>query len=183
MSLEIERKFLVIGDGWRASATRGQRHRQGYLSKGPQGSIRVRRAGAGAAIAVKGPRIGIARQEFEFPIPPRQADEMLELLCARPLIEKVRHCVDHAGMTWEVDVYAGLGKGLVLAEIELDHPDQAFALPPWAGPEVTHDARFRNWSVARGRWRGAACFRPSAVDLQPGRAPARRPAGALSLVT
>jgi adenylate cyclase len=183
MALEIERKFLVVGDGWRAAATRGQRHRQGYLSKGPQGSIRVRRAGLGASIAVKGPRIGITRQEFEFPVPPRQADEMLELLCTRPLIEKMRYWVDYAGMTWEVDVFAGLGAGLVLAEIELEHPDQAFALPPWAGPEVTHDARFRNWAVARGRWRSAGRFRPPAVDAPPRRVGARTPQGALSLVT
>ncbi len=148
MSIEIERKFLVVGDDWRGSIASYCPLRLGFLAKTARGSVRVRRWPTGASLTVKGPRIGISREEYEFSIPLEEADQMLYGLCARPLIDKVRYRVDHAGMTWDVDVYGGTASGLVLAEIELGHPDQPFALPRWVGAEVTHDPHYGSAAIA-----------------------------------
>jgi adenylate cyclase len=149
MPVEIERKFLVVGDAWRAGSGPGQRFCQGYLAADAAGgaTVRVRRAGPEAFLTVKGPGDGdggLARPEFEYPIPVEDAERMLASLCRRPLIEKTRHEVAHAGHLWHVDEFGGDNAGLVLAEVELDHPGQEVALPPWAGEEVTADPRYRN---------------------------------------
>jgi adenylate cyclase len=141
MPVEIERKFLVAGDNWRGSAL-GQRYCQGYLSKGDV-TVRVRRAGPRAFLTIKGSGEGMVRPEFEYEIPVEEAEEMFKL-CRHPLIEKTRHRVLHQGILWEVDEFAGENAGLVLAEVELEHPDQLLALPEWVGDEVTSDQRYRN---------------------------------------
>ncbi len=149
MAVEIERKFLVTDDTWRACAAPGFTIRQGYLTEAghPRGvSVRVRREGSGATLTVKGPG-GLVRAEFETPIPPADADAMLDRLCG-PLVEKTRHTVRHAGHLWSVDVFAGRLAGLVLAEVELADPADTPAPPPWAGAEVTEDPRYRNTALA-----------------------------------
>jgi adenylate cyclase len=153
MPVEIERKFLVLADGWRAAVTHREWQRQGYVSKTPRGTVRVRLCASHATITVKGVRKGCVRHEFEYAIPSDHADDILCHLCVKPLIEKVRHLVTHAGVTWQVDEYYGAGAGLVLAEIELERPDQPLVLPKWVGGEVTHDVRYRNSAIARGAWR------------------------------
>ena len=176
MPIEIERKFLVVGDDWRGSAIRRQRYRQGYLSKTADCSIRVRRCGRGATLTVKGPRTGCAREEFEYAIPVAQAEEMLAHLCTHPLIDKLRHWVPHAGSVWQIDEYCGSACGLVLAEIELDRVEQPFAVPGWMGPEVTDDLRFRNSAIAQGAWQKAlAELTESACAEASSDRPARRP--------
>src|SRR3954471_2274013 len=112
MPVEIERKFLVRSDAWRRLATTSNAYRQGYLSRTSESSVRVRRAEDHATITVKGPRNGLARDEFEYRIPPSDADHMLAKMCVTPIIEKIRHRVQHAGLTWEVDVYGGEAFGL-----------------------------------------------------------------------
>jgi adenylate cyclase len=151
MPIEIERKYLVRNDAWRARAAPGELIRQGYLSNNPFPTVRIRLCGALATVSVKGPRIGIARDEFEYPIPRGHAEHMLRRLCVR-MIEKVRHRVDHHGAIWHVDEYRGAAAGLVVAEIELDFTDQEFALPRWLGAEVTHDPRYRNSAIALPGW-------------------------------
>jgi len=155
MPIEIERRFLVCSDEWRAAATSCRRYRQSYLSQTPASSIRVRRSDDDGTITVKGPRRGFARDEFEYSIPGLHAEHMLRHMCVTPIVEKVRHWVEWAGLTWEVDVYCGEAAGLVLAEVELDHVDQPFALPPWVGAEVTLEPSFRSRGIARGLWRDA----------------------------
>jgi len=147
MTTEIERKFLVQSDEWRQSVSRFRRYKQGCLFRSAQGSMRVRRWNGGGTVTVKGPRHGIARMEYEYDIPLEDADEMLATLTDRPVIEKIRYWVDHAGTTRQVDVYCGPVKGLVLAEIELDKPDQVFAVPRWIGAEVTHDPAYRSAGI------------------------------------
>ena len=158
MPVEIERKFLVVGDGWRHGVP-GQRFCQGYLAgDDATATVRVRRAGAAAYLTVKGKGHGLVRPEFEYPIPVEDAEAMLRDLCRRPLIEKTRHEVAHAGHVWHVDVFGGENAGLVLAEVELDRPDERVALPAWVGEEVTADPRYRNSALATlplGRGRGA----------------------------
>ena len=165
VSYEIERKFLVRDDGWRADGDTGETMRQGYLSGGAQGSVRVRLSGERAWLNVKGATLGATRREFEYPIPVVDAGIMLDELCQRPLIEKTRYRVEAGAHTWEIDVFAGDNAGLVVAEIELADPDEPFARPAWLGPEVTEDARFYNvmlvehpfarWSEAERRTAGA----------------------------
>lgn len=147
MAFEFERKFLVRDDGWRAQATAAVPMRQGYLATTERASIRVRIEGAYARINIKSATLGVARLEFEYELPLPDAEALLERLCARPFVEKVRYHVPHGGHLWEVDVFAGDNAGLIVAEIELEQPDASFALPSWAGEEVTHDARYYNVSL------------------------------------
>jgi len=149
MGIEIERKFLVIGENWRAEADEGSRIRQAYLANGGGASVRVRRANDRAWITVKGEREGIARPEFEYEIPCPDADEMLTSLCGGPILEKVRYRVMRGALVWEIDVFEGVASGLVIAEVELASIDQPLDRPEWIGDEVTHDRRFRNAAIAR----------------------------------
>lgn len=157
MKLEIERKFLVDNDSWRTGAA-GILYRQGYLCADPDRTVRVRLGGETAILAIKGATEGIARSEFEYPIPAAEARQLLDHLCLQPPIEKLRYLVDFAGLTWEIDEFLDANAGLLLAEVELDHPDQEVVLPPWAGREVTHDHRFYNAWLARhpySTWKSA----------------------------
>lgn len=152
MGEEIERKFLVIGDGWRAGAG-GMRYRQGFLSTEPERVVRVRVAGARGWIAIKGPAIGARRTELEYEIPVADAELMLEKLCKRPLVEKVRHTLTVGSHTWEIDVFEGENEGLIIAEIELRSEDEAFEKPEWIGKEVTADPRYFNSNLVAHPYR------------------------------
>lgn len=144
MAREIERKFLVRSDDWRRDADAGVRYRQGYISTSPGRVVRVRAADARGWLTLKGMAEGIARDEFEYPIPVADAHEILDRLCRKPIIEKVRYHVAFGGHVWEVDVFEGANTGLVLAELELPSADTPFALPAWAGDEVSGDHRYSN---------------------------------------
>ena len=148
MANEIERKFLVTSDAWRTGA-RSERFRQGYLSALPGRTVRVRVAGAKAYVTIKGERRGISRLEFEYEIPVADAEHILEALCEKPLIEKTRHFIEHAGRVWEVDEFLGQNAGLVVAEIELDDAAQEIVLPDWVGQEVSEDSRYSNSNLIK----------------------------------
>jgi adenylate cyclase len=148
MSLEIERKFLVLDDRWRASVKESARYRQGYLNNERQCSVRVRTSGDRAWLNIKSVTLGAERREFEYEIPVADAHEMLDTLSRRPLIEKTRHFVDVGSHTWEIDVFEGENAGLIVAEIELDDPGEIFEKPDWAGEEVTYDPRYYNTSLS-----------------------------------
>ncbi len=147
MGIEIERKFLVTGDGWRQQAASRTRFSQGYLSRDPARTVRVRIAGDAAFLTIKGATTGATRAEFEYAVPLADAQQLLAL-CDGPVVEKVRHLCPFEGMTWEVDEFLGANAGLVVAEIELDAEGQAFARPAWLGTEVTGDARYVNANLA-----------------------------------
>jgi len=156
--IEIERKFLVVADNWRQGAT-GVRFRQGYLCTDPERTVRVRLAGDRGTLTIKGRTEGISRAEFEYPIPTAEAAELLDRLCLRPLIEKIRYRVEHAGRTWEIDEFFGANEGLILAEVELEAEDIQPALPPWIGREVSDDPRYYNASLVQrpfSMWRETA---------------------------
>ncbi len=145
MAIEIERKFLLANDSWRSAIESHCHYRQGYLeSTEGSASVRVRIAGDKANLNIKSMTLGVTRQEYEYPIPLSDAKEMLNTLCCGPQIEKVRYLVMHQGHTWEIDVFEGDNEGLIVAEIELNAEDEAFALPPWAGKEVSDQARYYN---------------------------------------
>lgn len=151
MGIEIERKFLVAGDGWRdAVRGAGTPIRQGYLAAGGPGlpSVRIRLAGDAAFLTVKGPG-GKVRAEFEYPIPPPDAVALLALSVLATL-HKTRWEIDHGGHVWTVDEFHAPAAvaGLLLAEVELDAADIEPALPDWVGAEVTDDPRYSNAALA-----------------------------------
>lgn len=148
MGVEIERKFLVRGDGWKAMG-QGVLLRQGYLSSAPDRIVRVRIERDQAMLTIKGRSSGMTRNEWEYPIPSEDAQAFLETLCERPLIEKKRYRIPYQGMLWEIDEFFGENAGLVVAEVELESEDQTFAKPEWIGAEVTHDARYFNANLLR----------------------------------
>ncbi|MFT7724346.1 MAG: CYTH domain-containing protein [Roseateles sp.] len=148
MGIEIERKFLVRGDGWRQPAEAQTRFSQGYLSRDPARTVRVRVAGERAFLTIKGATTGATRAEFEYAVPLADARQLLAL-CDGPVVEKIRHrCVAGGGLAWEIDEFLGANAGLVVAEIELASEDQPFARPAWLGEEVTGDARYVNANLA-----------------------------------
>ena len=154
MGIEIERKYLVTGDGWRSAAHAVIPMAQGYIndsaaldSGAQKASVRVRIQGEQAFLNFKSREIGHTRQEFDYPIPVDDARALLAL-CVGGLIDKRRHLVRHAGLVWEVDEFLGDNAGLVVAEVELESADQVFAKPDWAGAEVTDELRYYNLALA-----------------------------------
>ncbi len=147
MGVEIERKFLVENDSWKKGAGAGVACKQGYLISDEQKTVRVRVIGKEAYLTIKGATTGISRAEFEYSIPVADAEAMLAL-CGN-VVEKTRYFIEHAGMTWELDLFAGANAGLVMAEVELESEDQPFDLPRWTGEEVSGDVRYYNAYLSR----------------------------------
>lgn len=143
MAREIERKFLVRSDEYKKAAA-SHLIRQGYICRDPERVVRVRIYGEESFVTIKGKPDGLARPEYEYSIPVTDATELLDRLCVKPLIEKVRHELFFAGMIWEIDEFLGDNEGLVVAEIELDDEKTAFENPDWVGEEVTNDPRYLN---------------------------------------
>lgn len=144
MAIEIERKFLLKNQQWRAIADQGCLIRQGYLSDQPERTVRVRLSGEQAWLTIKGKTQGIARLELEYPIAVAEAVQLLDQLCLKPLIEKYRYRIVQKDVVWEIDEFLGENKGLLVAEIELRSIDQAFDRPAWLGDEVSDDPRYFN---------------------------------------
>jgi adenylate cyclase len=145
---EIERKFLVRDDTWRALAGPPARMRQGYLASTDRASVRIRIVEeAGAFLTIKSAEAGLSRAEFEYEVPVAEARELLAL-CEGFAVDKVRHEVACGGLTFEIDVFAGENEGLVVAEIELADEAQEVPRPAWLGEEITHDRRYYNASLA-----------------------------------
>lgn len=148
MPIEIERKFLVVGDAWRAAVTRSETFDQGYLVGTPaRASVRVRVSAYEARLNIKAAVIGAARAEYDYPLPAEDARELLENLCVGR-VTKIRHYMPCGKHLWEIDEFTGANAGLVVAEIELSRPDEPFEKPAWLGREVTEDARYYNHALA-----------------------------------
>lgn len=145
--VEIERKFLVVGQEWRVDS-HAEAISQGYLPTGDDCSVRVRIRADEAFLTIKGPSCGGVRAEFEYPIPVDNAALMLRQFCAGRMIAKRRHSLRFGGRIWTVDEFEGPLAGLLMAEVELDHVGQSVALPPWLGREVTEDPRYLNSALA-----------------------------------
>ena len=148
MALEIERKYLIdlekIG-----TLENGVRIKQGYLSTNKDAVVRVRVKNDKAFLTIKGSNSGIARLEFEYEIPLNEANEMLEKLCQKPVIDKTRYLIKHDIHTWEVDIFYGDNEGLVVAEVELSSEDEHINLPIWVKEEVSHDDRYFNSNLMK----------------------------------
>ena len=173
MPIEIERKFLLADDSWRAAVERSESLAQGYLVGAQalreghaRASVRARIAGEQAWLNIKAATPGIARTEFDYPIPLADARVMLASLCDG-VLEKVRHHVRVDGALFEIDEFDGDNEGLIVAEVELPAVDASFPRPPWLGREVSTLARYynvnliahpyRQWSPAERAAEDAAC--------------------------
>ena len=143
MGIEIERKFLIDIDKL-PPLTNGYSIKQGYIQTADHTTVRVRIRNQDAFLTIKGKSVGASRLEFEYPIPLQDANDMLDALCQSSVIEKTRYLVEHEGHTWEVDIFEGSNKGLVVAEVELDSEEEVFTLPSWVTKEVTDDIRYFN---------------------------------------
>lgn len=146
MALEIERKFLVDHALWNALTKPTPNYLiQGYLHSEPGKTIRVRATNDKGFITIKGKSSadGLSRSEFEYEIPKQEAIELLSNF-TKKTIEKNRYEIEFEGNVWEVDVFEGDNAGLIIAEIELESPDQSFIKPDWVRAEVTSDFRYFN---------------------------------------
>ena len=148
VATETEHKFLVNKELWqKAQPRKGEFIRQGYLQNEPDRTVRVRVTKKRAYITVKGPTTGASRDEYEFRIPIKEADEILDKFCGN-VIAKTRYRLRFRRRTWEVDVFEGMNEGLILAEIELQSEEQQYKLPSWATDNVTGDMRYYNSYLA-----------------------------------
>ena len=148
MAKEIERKFLVKGDAWRALA-QGTHYRQGYLNSVKERTVRIRTINEKAFLTIKGPTIGVTRQEYEYEIPHADCVQMLEHLAEKPIIEKNRYKIPHEGLIWEIDEFLGVNAGLIVAEVELSDENQVFNKPEWIGEEISADPRYFNSNLVK----------------------------------
>lgn len=143
MGIEIEHKFLVKNDSYRSMAVSESEIMQGFLSRVPERTVRVRVRGDKGFITIKGKGCGAAHPEFEYEVPLDDAKQMLSM-CEPPVINKTRYIVMHDGNRWEVDEFHGELQGLVIAELEVVSEEYRFSLPLFVGLEVTGDRRYYN---------------------------------------
>jgi len=170
MPIEIERKFLVVGDTWRGDVSHSQHMAQGYLAGPPASrcSVRIRIAGEEAHLNIKSATIGVQRDEFEYPIPLSDAEHLLAAL-AGGRVEKIRHHVVAGPHMFEIDEFLGENAGLVVAEIELAHAEERFDRPVWLGREVTDLARYYTLNLATypySHWSAEERMAPDAASFQ-----------------
>ena len=143
--LEIERKFLVKSDAYKNNASSETRIVQGFLNTDPERTVRVRIKGDKGYLTVKGKGndSGITRFEWETEIPIAEATNLIDL-CEPGILEKNRFEVPFENHVFEVDEFLGENKGLIIAEVELQHEDEHFTKPDWLGEEVTGDVKYYN---------------------------------------
>jgi CYTH domain-containing protein len=148
MAHEIERRFLISSDAWRADIARSSRITQGYLAITDASVIRVRIRDEDGYVTIKSGDGGLARDEFEYSIPLEDATSLLKL-CGRRILEKTRHEVAFAGYCWKIDEYAAPFDDLVIAEVELRAEDEDPPRPSWIGEEITYNREFSNAALAQ----------------------------------
>ena len=146
---EIERKFLVTSTEFLSESKKSNRIVQGYLNSNPERTVRIRIKGTQGFITVKGKgnESGTTRFEWEKEIEVTEAEQLL-LLCEDGVIDKVRYEIPFGKHLYEVDVFEGDNKGLIIAEIELEDENESFEKPNWLGQEVTGDDRYYNASLS-----------------------------------
>jgi CYTH domain-containing protein len=152
MGKEIERKFLVKSDTCKKMPN-GILYKQGYLCSEAERVVRVRLIGHKAYITIKGKNVGAIRDEYEYEIAYKDAEEIIEKLCEKPIIEKIRYMKEYDGFTWEIDEFYGENEGLTIAEIELKSETEVFSKPDWVGEEVTDNPRYYNSNLIKNPYK------------------------------
>lgn len=148
MALEIERKFLIDLENI-PILENGIKIKQGYLSANKNGVVRVRTKDEKAYLTIKSSNIGISRLEFEYEIPFEEANEILEKLCEKPIIDKTRYLIRNDKHIWEIDVFYGDNEGLILAEVELSSENEELNIPFWVKEEVSSDDKYFNSNLLK----------------------------------
>ncbi|TGL58729.1 CYTH domain-containing protein [Leptospira sarikeiensis] len=146
--MEIERKFLVKNSDYRKEG-KASLISQGYLNSDKNRTVRVRINSNRGFITIKSKTVGISREEFEYEIPLIDAEEMINNICEKPIIKKLRYLVHFHGNIWEIDEFLEDNEGLIVAEIELQSEDGSFDKPEWVGEEVSNDPRYFNSSLIK----------------------------------
>ena len=143
--IEIERKFLVNSEAFKADVMTQNRITQGYLNSTPERTVRVRIKSEKGFLTIKGKtnQAGLSRFEWEKEIPLAEAQELL-LLCEKGVIDKTRFEIRFGNHVFEVDQFHGENEGLLMAEVELQSENEVFEIPHWLGKEVTQDQRYYN---------------------------------------
>ena len=143
--IEIERKFLVKASDYRKEAHRKTKIIQGYLTKDPKRTVRVRIREDQGFLTIKGlsSEDGLIRFEWEKEIPLNEAQELITL-CLPTVIQKTRYEVTYKDILFEVDEFEGTHNGLVLVEVELNSTEDIFEIPKWVDKEVTGDKKYYN---------------------------------------
>lgn len=153
MGMELERKFLVRGDGWRAEVERRAHISQGYLNRDGKVAVRVRVIGDSGLLSIKAAKAGVARAEFEYPIPVSDARRLLGEFTVAECIDKTRNYLRYKSYLFEIDEFEKANTGLIVAEIELSDAAEGFPRPPWLGAEVTDHRRYYNAALAARPYR------------------------------
>ncbi len=143
MAKEIERKYLLLNDGWKINSKEGIKIKQGYLNSNKERTVRVRIINERGVLTIKSKNIGIIRNEFEYEIPFQEAKELMKI-CEKPIIEKTQYLRKENGLTWEIDIFEGQNKGLEIAEVELNSEKQKIEAPSWLGRGVSDDVKYYN---------------------------------------
>jgi CYTH domain-containing protein len=151
MAFEIERKFLLANENWRSAVIGSDKLIDGVIGEFNGSKVRVRMGQHKASLAVKGPRAGATRTEFEYEIPKADAMAILATVSGDQLFEKTRHAVEHDGFIWHIDVYEERLAGIIIAEIEIEYETQPFEKPDWIGLEVTDNPHFHKRTMGRMR--------------------------------
>jgi adenylate cyclase len=166
IKVEIERKFLLLNDGWRKHAIDRSIVRDGLILSASGSKVRIRIVGSKATIAVKGERRRSIRTEYEYSIPAGDAEHLLENCCSDGVVEKARYRVPYAGKLWEIDVFLKGAVGPDLAEIELTSEEEPFRKPPWLGAEVTDDPHFSRRAIMNRSRNKRARLRSCSAERQ-----------------
>ena len=153
MALEIEHKFLLKNNDWKDLAHKSSEYKQGYLISDGKRSVRVRVSDDKAWLNLKSATIGTVRQEFEYEIPTDEGIEILNTLCEKPIIEKIRYFITYEQHIWEIDVFSGDNDGLTVAEVELSKVGEKFSKPSWVDKDVTDDLRYYNNSLCKNPYK------------------------------
>lgn len=148
MAKEIERKYLVDLTKLPTDLPEKNIIKQGYF-KSKEATVRVRTSNDKAFLTIKGKTEGISRSEFEYEIPMKDALEMQEEFCKGRFVEKTRYCIEYKGNIWELDIFEGENKGLVMAEIEMESENHKFKKPKWILEEVSLEGKYNNSQLAK----------------------------------
>lgn len=150
MTVEIERKFLVVSNDFRQQAHQRSYIKQGFLNSDKERTVRVRLKDDQGFLTIKGKsnKSGTTRFEWEKEISKADAESLFKL-CEKGIIEKYRYLVKVGMHTFEVDEFLGNNSGLLIAEVELLHEQESFTKPLWLGKEVTGEAKYYNSNISK----------------------------------
>ena len=119
MNIEIERKFL-INESKLILPKNKKTIKQAYLFSNSNQAFRVRIIGNKSYLTYKHRKSKIHNYEFEYSIPKNDAEQLIQL-SNNYVIHKDRYYKPMGKYTWEIDVFYGENKGLVIIPVFKGH--------------------------------------------------------------